>query len=62
MLAVYLGSSIMCGNIGGGNNKYLWTNEETKLFLELDLNILNSIFHFLLNFQEILVTLRCKAG
>lgn len=46
MLAVYLVSSIMCGNIGGGNNRYLWTDEETKLFLELDLNILNSHLYF----------------
>lgn len=46
MLAVYLVSSIMCANIGGGNNRYLWTDEETKLFLELDPNILNSHFYF----------------
>lgn len=69
MLAVYPDSillvfSIMCGNMGGGhkNNRYMWNDEETKLFLELDENTLNSIFHFLLNFQNILVTLRCKAG
>lgn len=48
MLAVYLVSSIMCGNIGGGNknNRYLWTDEETKIFLELDGNTLNSHFYF----------------
>lgn len=38
---------IIC-EVGGGNenNRYVWTDEETKLFLELDLNILNSYFYF----------------